>query len=55
MSLSYHFALLILNPKNCEGISCVLFNEGVQKQIGHFPRQPQIKWTITIGILHVNI
>lgn len=42
-------------PRNSEGISSLLFIEVTWKQIRHFPRLAGIKWTITIGIPHVNI
>lgn len=49
-------ALLILSPQEIAGgFSSFLFIEVTWKQIRHFPRLAQIKWTITIGIPHVNI
>ena len=52
----YRLALLILSPQEIAGgFSSFLFIEVTWKQIRHFPRLAQIKWTITIGIPHVNI
>lgn len=52
----YRLALLILSPQEIAGgFSGFLFIEVTWKQTRHFPRLAPIKWTITIGILHVNI